>query len=257
MYPGLDLGFDTQQYTEAMIRVNMQNQPLDARSRDHLVSQYDGAIAYLDEKVGELIAHLKATGQFERTLIIITADHGESFGDRNILGHDTSVYEDQVHVPLIIKYPGQTHAERVETLVSHVDLMPTVLAVLGLRPSAEIQGLDLQRIARDGNRTVVAEMHGSIGYDAPRFQQIEWALYSGSRKLIYSDHGMREIYDLAADPDERRNIFSQDAAETAALRAKLTEWSLGVTPRYRDSAVVDRNEIKRLESLGYAHQGNN
>ena len=257
MYPGLDLGFDTQRYTEAMLRVNMENQPLDAGSRNHLVSQYDGGIAYLDEKVGELVAHLKATRQFDRTMIIITADHGESFGDRNILGHDTSVYEDQVHVPLIIKYPGQTHAERVETLVSHVDLMPTVLAVLGLRPSAETQGMDLRRIAGTADRAVVAEMHGSIGYDAPRFQQIEWALYSGSHKMIYSNHGMRELYDLAADPEERHNLYRQEDPRTAELRGKLTEWSLHTTPRYKDAAVADSETIKRLESLGYAHQGKN
>lgn len=253
LYPGRDIGFDLQDYNAVAGHVNGKNLPIDPRAREHLISQYDGAIAYLDEKLGELIAYLKQIDQFDNTMIVITSDHGESFGDKNIVNHDTSVYQDEVHVPLIVKYPRQIRPDRVDALASHVDLMPTILSALGIKATAPMQGIDL-RAGAPADRVVVAEMHYSVSWDIPRFHQIEWALYLGSQKMIYSDKGMRELYDLAADPGERHNLYRSDAPLTALLRNRMVNWSLHTTPRYQD-ATSSLEVEKRLESLGYAHQG--
>jgi arylsulfatase A-like enzyme len=255
MYPGRDMGYSLASYAETAARVNDKNLPMTAKERAHLVSQYDGAIAYLDEKIAELVAHLKQNGQFDRTMIVITADHGEAFGDRNIMAHDTSVYQDQVHVPLIVKYPEQTRAERVDALTSHVDIMPTVLDVLNIKAPAAMQGIDLRRTGEAPGRVVVAEMHGSVSWSEPRFAQIEWALYSGSHKMIYSDKGTRELYDLSTDPTELHNLYRQDAPQVAELRTRLVDWSRRTLPQYRDPDSASREVEKRLESLGYAHKG--
>jgi arylsulfatase A-like enzyme len=255
LYPGQDYGFTLDNYSNLLSTVDRDNKPLDARSRNHMVSQYDGAIAYLDAKMGELIAYLKQNGQFDQTLIVITSDHGEAFGARNILGHDSSVYQDQVAIPLIVKYPGQTEAKTVTNVASHVDLMPTVLDVAGAPLPAGLEGVDLQRLDEARERIVVAEMHGSALFQTPRFSQIKWALFKGSRKMIYSDRGMRELYDLSVDPDESHNLYNHDSAETAEMRERLVDWSMRTKPRYYDAVTADREVLKRLESLGYAHQG--
>lgn len=256
MYPGQDLGFTLKKYAEVAERLDGHDLPIKPQEREHLLSQYDGAIAYLDEKLGELIAHLKQNGQLDNTLFVITSDHGESFGDRNILGHDTSVYQDQVHIPLIVKYPGQTHPGRVDMLASHVDLMPTILDVLGIKVPSGVEGIDLRQAAPQPDRVVVAEMHNSAFWGGPRFAQIAWALYSGSHKMIYSSRGMRELYDLVTDPGEHHNLYRADAPETAALRARLVDWSSHTKPQFLDPELADREVEQRLKSLGYAHQGN-
>jgi arylsulfatase A-like enzyme len=254
LYPGRDLGFDLKEYTQTMEAVNNRNTPLSPASRAHLVSQYDGAIAYLDAELGRIIGRLKQDGDFDRTMIIITSDHGEAFGDRNIVFHDAAVYQDEVHIPLLIKYPGQTSGARVDTLASHVDLMPTVMNVLGIQPPAAMQGVDLRNMPA-APRVVVSEMHASTNYDGPRFQQIEYAVYSWPYKMIYSTNGMRELYDLSADPFEHRNLFRLEAPLTSDLRTKLVNWSFSTTPRYLDAGPANRDVVERLKSLGYAHQG--
>jgi len=254
LYPGRNLGFSLKNYTQLMDSVNNHNQPLPSVARSHLISQYDGAIAYLDARVGEIIQHLKNNGDFDRTMIIVTSDHGEAFGERNILFHDAAVYQDEVHIPLIVKYPGQRSAARVEAVATHVDLMPTVMNVLGIDPPANLQGVDLRDVA-GARRVVVSEMHASTNYDGPRFQQIEYAVYSWPFKMIYSTNGMRELYDLSADPFERQNLFRLEAPITSDLRTKLVNWSFNTTPRYLDPRLANREVEERLKSLGYAHQG--
>jgi arylsulfatase A-like enzyme len=255
MYPGLNPGYGLVRYFAEIGDVMVRHRPINARFREHLVSQYDGAIAYLDAAMGDLIAHLKQNGQFEKTLIIITSDHGEAFGDRNLLGHNSSVYQDQIRVPLLVKYPEQTQPERIQDLTTHVDLLPTVLDVAGLKSPGGMQGVDLRRLAAAEGRVVVAEMHGSAGSDLPSLLQIEWALYSGSRKMIYSSKGMRELYDLSVDPDEHHNLYAADAPLTAELRQQLIAWSRQTPPRFLDPSPSARVVEERLKSLGYAHQG--
>lgn len=255
MYPGLDLGYDLVQYYLDANAVLNQERDLGSRARQHMVSQYDGAIAYLDQKIGELIAHLKQNGQYDQTLIIITSDHGEAFGEKRIVGHNSSVYQDQVHVPLIVKYPGQTQPERIDGLASHVDLMPTVLDVAGVPSPKGVEGTDLREAAGLRDRVVVAEMHGSAGNYLPRFNQIEWALYSGRYKIIYSTKGMRELYDLTADPDELHNLYGRDPQQIIELRTRLVDWSRRTPPHFLDAELASRAVEERLKSLGYAHQG--
>jgi arylsulfatase A-like enzyme len=252
LYPGLDLGFTSRDYNQTAAEVNGLNRPLKPAARAHLVSQYDGAIAELDERMQELMDRLKANGEFDRTMIIITSDHGEAFGDRNLLFHNTSVYEDQVHIPLLVKYPGQHDAEKVDVTVSNVDLMPTVLKVAGLAMPTGLEGADLRNIPPD--RVVVAETRGNeMLY--PRFRRTEWALYSGKFKMIYSTDGSRELYDLSADPGERQNLYKIDAPITVELRDKLVDWSRRTLPRYLEVGPANRFVDERLKSLGYAHQG--
>ena len=255
LYPGLDLGMTQAEYNRVDYEVNTLNHTLDSKPREHYLSQYDGAIAYLDANMGDLIDRLKKNGQFDRTMIIITSDHGEAFGERNVRGHNASVYQDEVHVPLFVKYAGQTQPERVDSVASNVDLMPTILDRVGVGLPAGLQGIDLQKIKTSPERTIVTETHGASHSDmGSRFRHTEWALYSGKLKLIYSTEGSRQLYDLSVDPGEHHNLYRADAPEVAELRTRLLNWSSHTTPRFLDAGPNTGIE-EQLKSLGYAHQG--
>jgi arylsulfatase A-like enzyme len=180
--------------------------------------------------------------------LIITSDHGESFGERNIMGHGLSVYQDEVHVPLIVKYPNSTAKQIVNHPVSLVDLMPTILNVLGYPIPKSIQGQSLLGPAHD----VVSEsfMHPFVSRWNPRFLQAEQAIFSGSTKFVESSSGAKELYDLSTDPNELHNLLP--SAPEPALETKLVEFmQAAVRGGKFDSPQLGSKTLENLKSLGY------
>ncbi|MBW2399029.1 MAG: sulfatase [Deltaproteobacteria bacterium] len=110
-----------------------------------LIDVYDGGIAYVDHEIGALFARLKREGLWDQALIIITSDHGELFLENNlVIGHGLGSYNEEVHIPLLIKFPGSKFAgRRVDHVVESVDLLPTILTALGLRVPEYVQGQNL------------------------------------------------------------------------------------------------------------------
>ena len=244
LYPGQDLSLPSWYADDVLLGVNEGRHVLQPTEHAHLVSQYDGAIAYMDDQLGKLILHLKRSGQYDRTMIMITSDHGEALAERGSLGHNISSYQDQIHVPLLIKYPRNTQSGTNGTLAGHVDLLPTILDVVGL-PAAQgsCQGMSLLRLGDAAPRSLISERHdhGKVSY----------ALISGSSKLIYLPNGKPELYDLSNDPNERHDLYQPDIASHAALKDKMEEWIRKTPRRYLSQAPIDPAELKRLKSLGY------
>jgi arylsulfatase A-like enzyme len=225
-----------------------------AAERKHLISQYDGGIAYVDSEIGNLVARLREWGLYENTLIIITGDHGEAFGERDILQHTRgSAYQDQIHVPLLIKYPGQHEARRSDDLVSHVDLMPTVLDVAGYTTPPGLQGRSLRLPLAEDSGAVYAEARAAGALSiSPRFRGVRRAIFAGSWKLITSTEGQPELYDLAADRDETHNLYRADDPHAKALSDRLAAW-VAAAPRQSDApGKLDKSSVEKLKSLGYA-----
>jgi arylsulfatase A-like enzyme len=123
----------------------------------YLIDQYDGAIAYLDSQLESLFDELKRRGLFERSLIIVTSDHGEAFGERNFFGHGITVGQEVLAVPLIIKYPFQEAPRIVHEIASSVDLLPTILDVSHSPRPESMQGQSLIRPLKDERRLIFAE----------------------------------------------------------------------------------------------------
>jgi arylsulfatase A-like enzyme len=221
--------------------------------RRQLVAEYDGGIAYMDLQLARLISKLKELGVFENTVIVITSDHGEAFGARNLLEHGVSVYQNQVHVPLIIKYPNQHLPGVVDSLVSQVDVMPTVLAALGFEPPKGVQGEKLQEVDGGTRRFVVSESFGLAGGFNYRPERTERAIFSATMKYITSSDGKHELYDLFLDPEEQQNLFRPDDTRATALAARLNDWVKAV-PDSAASSAVDKDLVRRLRALGYAQQ---
>jgi arylsulfatase A-like enzyme len=108
----------------------------DAATTAHWISQYDGELRYVDDRLAELFAALRATGRYDAALIVVTADHGELFGEHGRWGHGGAPVRELVHVPLIVKYPGNARRGVEDRPVSLVDVPATILAELGLPPLA-------------------------------------------------------------------------------------------------------------------------
>jgi choline-sulfatase len=181
---------------------------------------YFGMVTRVDEIVGALLRVLGETGLAGSTRVLYTSDHGDNLGSRGLWGKSV-MYEDSVAVPMVLAGAGVPAGRRCATPVSLTDIAPTMLDALGRPPAADLPGRSLLDIARapDADRPVLAEYHAA-GSDTGQFM-----LRLGTWKLVHFVGAPPQLFDLAADPDERADLGRSPAhagklAEmTAALRA--------------------------------------
>ncbi|MGO8702837.1 MAG: sulfatase [Candidatus Brocadiia bacterium] len=216
----------------------------------HLVALYDGGIAYTDEHVGKVLQLLQDLGLSEKTLVIVLSDHGEGFLEHGLLTHGNSLYEEAIHVPLIMRLPGVLPAgKRVAGNVSHVDLMPTALGLLHQACPSRIQGIDLSPVILGDQpvpeRLIFSELSGL------NLKVVRW----GNRKLLGAMDGTLAGARLEEIAGGREKVIAgadlkKDCPE-AALRA-LTERAPSIPEAKAGKAIEpDADVIKRLKSLGY------
>lgn len=219
---------------------------------------YNGEIAYADSRLGFLLEHLKSLGVLDRTLVVMTADHGEGLGEHNEVTHAVLAYNSTLHVPLIIRPPtGSAPAGKViESWVGTVDIVPTVLDLLGIKHPEGLQGRSLVPLWQDSHADASEPIPRRYAENlSPRLTH-GWGelriLFDGALKYI---HGPRpELYDLAADPHERHNLVAELPADARRLRDRLRAF-------LKEKAVtgvsttehLDAEVRQRLESLGYLH----
>lgn len=255
LWPGKEEIFKPDWYRKTFGEVMTLKRKITEKESNHLNSQYDGEIAYLDSHIGELITRLKERGLHENSLIIITSDHGEAFGERNFMQHGFAVYQDQIYVPLIIKYPNTKEACEVNESVNSVDIMPTVLDMLGYEIPEEVQGRSLLELETLKSRFIITESFPNplvINWHR-RFDRTERAIFSGSLKYITSTAGKRELYDLSKDPDEKRNLYNSADSTSERLGALLNNWLQTTVAEAELSSPIklQRETLRRLRALGY------
>jgi arylsulfatase A-like enzyme len=242
-----------------------------------LARLYAGEVSYLDQEVGRLLEALATAGRFEDALIVITADHGETFwehGDRWSHGHAT--YETTVRVPLMLRLPRGAHAGvRVTTPVSGVDLMPTLLELAGLATPPGLDGESLvptlsgRELSRTGSFSQGPLPAGRLERETRRWtnERKAQSVRSGSWKLVRLPAGRgEELYDLARDPGEQHDLAASDDPDTrrrkAELAGALSAWNEAADPfpseffprrRATDGpdAEARRAMWERLRALGY------
>jgi arylsulfatase A-like enzyme len=217
--------------------------------RDRFTLPYDGEIAFMDDQVGRLLAVLREKGYLQRSLVVVTADHGEALGDHGQEGHRTSLYEAVVRVPLLVRFPdGWGRGMRVKEQARTVDIAPTVLARLGIESATDSAGVDLVE-----HLAAPAPVEPLAAYsETPHFaDRREWkrsVRYDGWKLIETIESGSRELYDLRADPGETRNLLRAVPERVAELSRRLPE--PGAEHRVRLPAEVS----ERLRALGYSEE---
>ena len=249
-FPGRDPNFDWSiEWQVLQDAVEEDGRRVSEREEANLTSQSDGAIAYLDSHIGLLLDDLKERDLFDRSLIIVTSDHGEAFGEKSTFGHGRSLYEGVARACLLIKYPAQTRPEVESRPTGVVDVLPTILASLGLPAQVGLDGLDLTGSGLSAERVLMAEAFDeTFNPEHPPFR----ALYSGRDKLIAWPNGRRELYALAEDPLEEDDRSTRDPDTVRRLEASLKETI--ERNAYRPAGAretVDERDRERLRSLGY------
>jgi arylsulfatase len=175
--------------------------------RQRIVDLYDGSLAYIDRQIGRLLRGLARRGRLDHTLVIITADHGEEFWDHRKFFHGQSLYDELLHVPLLVRLPTLGHGRVVDDVVGTVDLVPTIAAAMG-RPAPAGDGRSLQPLVAGSPDTTVAErpVFALVSHAEPRTPE-RHAVRTRRQKLIHEvSDGSVQIYDLGTDPREKRNL---------------------------------------------------
>lgn len=226
---------------------------------------YDGAIAYEDAMVGNLIRQLKLRGLYDGAVIAITADHGESLGAHGEDAHGVFLYDETIHVPLLIKLPRSGAVERrVENRVELVDILPTLLEDVGIAIPEQVQGeslLDLMKAKPSGGNTTAQAWHDRPAYSQSEYPHTEfgWSALRSLRteKYLYVQAPRRELYEESTDPDAQRNLASTSSAVADTL-ASQTEAFRQKTASSRETptAALTPEAQANLGALGYMASGN-
>jgi arylsulfatase A-like enzyme len=189
---------------------------------------YDQSIAHADSEFGRMLDTLNQTGALDNTLIVFTSDHGELF-ERGILGHGTpALYEPITHIPLLICLPGQQKRLDIEIPTSAVDVVPTLLNLVGVTAPGDIEG---SALALDGSQPDVRNIYTVEAKGAPkngRLVPASFALLKWPYKLIqytgYKDiPESYELFDLKADPEELHTLYLPDDSTSMALASELSQ----------------------------------
>lgn len=222
------------------------------------LDRYDGEIAHTDRQIGRLLDALERRGEAGRTVVAVTSDHGEAFGARGRFHY--GVNEDVLRTPLLIRAPGLEPGGRGD-VAQQIDLLPTLLALLGVAPPEGLPGRDLlapggeerpvyverlrprpfhQRVLIDGHYklTVVEQQPPGIGPRALRRRQRATRVRPG----IF-------LHDLAADPDESRNLWDEADPLSRQLLARLEAYAEAAPSQ--DAAEIDDELREKLRGLGY------
>jgi hypothetical protein len=215
--------------------------------------RYDEEIAAMDEQLERVLDALRASGEWENTLIIVTADHGELLGEDGLLGHGNSLSQAEIHIPLLVKLPGPAAPRRDDTLVQQTDLLPLVLQQAGVDTPAHVQG----RLPEDRSQPVVAEVYPLPAMDDPTRdwrQRGHWrVLLQGELKYCWGSLGRHRLMDLAQDPFERENLRDAQPDRATQMEQALLGYlqSLPEPGAASPPRELDEQTRRALESLGY------
>lgn len=217
-------------------------------------SPYDGEIAFMDAEIARLFAAVRERGDWDRTLVTVTADHGEALGQHGEVTHAVLTYDSTLQVPLIIKPPAATPwtVSSVQATVSHVDLLPTIADILGFEPPAAVAGRSLLPLLTGGELPARAAyfenalVRFSFGWEAV------FGLRADGWKYIHAPE--RELYDLEQDPGELYNLATSNGERSQELERLLFRTIADNPPLVTgdgEPQAMDAEILQKLAALGY------
>jgi uncharacterized sulfatase len=268
---------------QAVHWITPREAPFSELEAQTLSEMYDAEVAYQDHLLAELIEALDQPGHRDNTLVVFVADHGEMLGEHQLMGHGFGVYQELIHVPLIIRFPGQTGGKCVGQPVSTTRLFHTVLDVVGVEAAETVHGqfvdVKSQSLVREASQSRLSRRTVFCEAYAPEFalgvmrahkpdlieplhcQATHRAAYEGQYKLIDVEGVCSELFSLDADPSERHSVqggkMRQRGWRIERLAAQLTAFVEKAGSRRpqkwtRASADLDNELVRqRLRDLGY------
>ncbi|MEM7204963.1 MAG: sulfatase [Planctomycetota bacterium] len=229
----------------------------------YLIDLHHEEIAFTDAQIGRLLGFLREQGLEEKTLVVLTSDHGEEFMRHGWIGHTRTLYEELLHVPMIVSLPGTFGPATVDDPVSLVDVKPTLLAMSSVADDAPCDGFSLLPYllgtgAPAAGRMMLGEVSAvPVNKDKFAHEKIAFktSLLSGSMKVIHDLSGDTwELYDLANDPEELNDLAASGHEAFAELRANLETWEEVRAPEGEAGGApseLSDEELERLRQLGY------
>ena len=208
---------------------------------------YDSELAYADAQLGRLFDGLRARGLYDDLWIVVTADHGELHGEHGLTGHGSSLYQEEVHIPLVVKKPSwRAEVGRIAGPIQLTDLMAMLLLELGIEVPASVQGGPRP----GGHAPVFAEV-----YPLPQLSDEGdyRMLREGPWKLLWNSLGHHRLYDLAQDPSEQHDRLAEEPDRAQVMLERLERFNANLPRPERDGTArtLDADTREALEKLGY------
>jgi arylsulfatase A-like enzyme len=222
------------------------------------LDRYDGEILYTDQQIGRLLKGLEEQGMLENALVIVTADHGEEFFEHGKGGHSKTLYEEVLHVPFLISWPGQIPAGATyEETVGLVDVMPTILSFLGIELPRGSQGLSFaEYLAQQAEPRSERKHFAQLINDSLSIEMVRHHDYKLIRHGRGPQQGLEELYDVQRDSTERTNLAQEERPHVEALRLELDTFNkfasqvANLTSEERIQKL-DKDTERALRALGY------
>jgi len=219
-----------------------------------LMALYDAEIAFNDDSFGQLITALRRDNLYDSTMIILLSDHGEEFYDHGRWQHGLTLYSEQLHIPLIVKFPfGRWSGETVSRTAQQIDIMPTILEIVGADVPPEVEGRSLLRYLS----APAADQHSPEVFsylDMTASRRVESVVFGSMKMIHYLAYDQPrpeiELFDLASDPGETHDLAAQHPILVGYLKS-LFKGSRPENAHPEERAVLDEETTAQLEALGY------
>jgi len=240
--------------TDLVQKVMMSRETVPEILVDRVFVQYDTAIANVDLNCGKLLQYIADKQLLENSLVLVTSDHGEYFGEHRYVGHPKDVYEEALWVPLMIKPPSEKSGRISDLTVSSVDIPHIICSHVA--PEMSFNTIFTNK---PGNHPVISENYYGRQGDyknrlwGHRFKRIRTAMYEWPYKLIYSSDGKHELYNLSEDPKETRNIIREKSPIAKRMISTFEDYRSRLKPGRINSQTSPLSDSHRdqLKALGY------
>lgn len=214
-------------------------------------SAYDGTIAFTDRMVGTLLDGYRRLGRYDKALVVLTSDHGESLNEHQERTHGIFIYDATVRIPLVMRGPGIAPGVRIASPVALIDVMPSVLGLAGIQVPETVDGRDLAGVV-EGGLTTDSDRAIYVESLLPRLS-FGWSPLRGLRtaRWKYIRGVAPELYDLEADPAELMDVAMQRADVVAEMAKNFSDVVQHDGSTTAKNLEVDEAERSRLAALGY------
>ena len=219
-----------------LLKTRKRGWKYDERTLDEWITRYDASIAYVDHEIGVLVDVLEKYGILDQTLIVLTSDHGESLTEHGIYFDHHGLYDVSIHVPLIFRYSAFPENKRITAFVQHFDLVPTILNLLEI-DKKKLDGKSVLPLIY-GETT---QLHSAVFAEEALYQR-KRAIRTANYKYIQAlsqkgaicrrckriHGGIKELYDLNKDPEEKQNIIEKKTSLAGKLKERMSKWIDGL-----------------------------